>query len=99
MRAGCLGAPEHKVICRTGVYLVEEVLDLVARQLQGSFHLRNVILLEAQGAQDGCLQGRQGGRQMTQKVGLREGWEQVQDEMVVHKVVRVCLQPQTLVWK
>lgn len=75
-------------------YLVEEVLDLMPRQVQGGFNLRDVLLLEAQGTEDGCLQGRQRCRQVAQEVGLGKGRQQVQYEMVVHQIIGVGLQQQ-----
>ena len=79
--------------------LVEERQGLVGRKLDGSMQGGDVILLEAQAQQDRCLQVRQVGRNMAAEVGLGQPWQQVQNDMMVYKVIGVRLSNTQVVWR
>ena len=67
-----------------GANLVEERQGLVGRKLDGSMQGGDVILLEAQAQQDGCLQVGKVGRNVAAEVGLGQPWQQVQNDMMIY---------------
>ena len=64
--------------------LVEERQGLVGGKLDGIMQGGDVVLLEAQAQQDGCLKVGQVGRDVATEVGLGQPRQQVQDDMMVY---------------
>mmetsp|Transcript_32700 Transcript_32700/g.82011 ORF Transcript_32700/g.82011 Transcript_32700/m.82011 type:complete len:288 (+) Transcript_32700:41-904(+) len=73
--------------------LVEERQDLVGGQVQVLLDAVDAALLQAQHQQDGRLDVRQVGGQPLCEKGVRERGHEVQDQVVVHQVAAVGLQP------
>lgn len=71
--------------------LVEERQGLVGWQLDGCAQRGDVVLLQAQAEQDSSLQVGEVGRDVAAEVGLGQRRQQVQDDVMVHQVVGVCL--------
>lgn len=71
--------------------LVEERQGLVGWQLDGCAQRGDVVLLQAQAEQDSGLQVGEVGRDVAAEVGLGQRRQQVQDDVMVHQVVGVCL--------
>lgn len=75
-------------------YLIEKRQNLACRQVEVFLAVRDAALLQAQADQDSSLPIGHGRRQPLGKEGPHQKRQQVQYQVVVHQVVRVCLQGQ-----
>lgn len=73
------------------MYLVEESQDLVGRQGESTLNRCHIHLLQAEAEENCCLAVGQGCGDPPAEVRAGDGRNQVQNHVVVYKVVRVGL--------